>query len=299
MEEVEPVSGPNLGPEDAASWGAMTNAHAYFDALVRRADCQAAYSLRDQGQIDRFKFGSYPVRVRYDATLDAAKWQWGINDLNAENIRVPISLIRPTSGSSKLLIISDHYWDAGWFTEWMETPNKRLDGWKWLQVTDNIHPGSTRQRVWFEPQMRWIGRDPGVLSYFGARGYTNPRPPTVKGGTSVILNGHNYLADTIGPMLNEFMAKPNTWTRIFIEIEQRAGDDYASVSMWMADESQNPVAILLNAEVQSAGLNTEFWLEYNTSREVRTGGPMVAAARNVVVLKDVADPRAVFAKPVR
>ena len=279
--------------------------HDYFDALSARPDVLAAYPLRTQEEIARYRYGSYPAKVAYDPGADAARWTWGQDEVNAEQLRMPLGLTRPAAGSSKVLIISDHYWDESWFTEFAETrfPDgtiaKRLDGWKWLQVTDKVPERTRVGNIWCEPQMRWVGHDPDILAWFGVRGYAAVRPPTVTSGLGVIAEGRNFLSGTLGPMLGAFKAKARTWTRAFIEIEQRAGDDYARISFWMADETQAATPIILGAEMLSGGVNDTFWIEYNTSREVRSGGPMAAWARNVVMLKDVSDPLPLLLKPVR
>ncbi len=301
----DPLPPPDPPPPDDPPPPSGGAGNDYFNALITRSDLHTAYALRTQAEIDRYKFGLYAVKVNYDASADAAKWSWGTNDLNAEQMRLPIALSRPATGSHKLLIISDHWWDEAWLTEWWYTREDgvltRLEGWKWLQVTDNFRDVAvpTHQGIWFEPQMRWIGWDAPILSWFGARGYSAVNPPTVKGGSGVVICGKNFLGDSLGPMLNCFTARANTWTRAFLEIEQRAGNDYARVSYWMADETQEAMPILLNAELFSGGTNLGFWIEYNTSRPNRVGGPMAAYARNVVVLTDVADPSPLLLRPVR
>ncbi len=301
--DPDPTPDPNPDPNPTPTPGGEGND--YYNTLVTRNDLHAAYSLRTQAEIDRYKFGqlTYVVRVNYDASADAAKWSWGTNDLNAEQIRLPLVLTRPASGSSKLFIVSDHWWDEGWLTEWWYDDNgtyTRLEGWKWLQVTDNyVDPTRTKQEKWFEPNMRWIGWDAPILSWFGARGYAAVNPPTVRGGDSVRICGKNFMSDSIGPMLNCFKAYANTWTRVFLEVEQRAGNDFAKISFWMADENQDPMPIILDAEMWSGGVNLMFWIEYNTSRPNRIGGPMAAYARNVVMLQDVADPTPLLLRPVR
>lgn len=278
--------------------------HDYFEALRARPDVLAAYALRSHEELARYRYGAYPAKVAFDPGADAARWTWGQNEVNAEQLRLPLGLQRPASGSSKVLIVSDHCWDDSWFTEWVETRNadgtiKRLDGWKWLQVTDK-EPARTRiGNIWLEPQMRWIGHDVGVLSWFGVRGYQAVRPPTINTGHGLTIDGRNYLEGSLGPMRATFRARARTWTRAFIEIEQRAGDEFARVSFWMADETQEAVPIILGAEMRSGGVNDTFWIEYNTSREVRAGGPMAAWARNVVMLREVADPTPLLLRPVR
>jgi hypothetical protein len=302
-----PIPEPPPPPIPPSPPGGST--HAYFEALITRPDCVASYSLRTAAQITQWSHGSYPGKVSYDSAADAAKFYWPPDALNMTNLRVPLvsagSFVRPASGSSKLLIISDHWWDESWFTEWNYRDSTGaivpLEGWKWLQVTN----GDDGAHIWFEPQMRWIGRD-GILARFGARGYGHAVAPTVKGGTSVMIGGKNYGSDSLGPMLNYFNAKAKTWTRAYLEIEERAGDvdpvlgPYAHCSFWMADETRDPVPILLNAQMSSTavGLHKLFYLEYNSSRPNRVGGPMTAYARNLVMLKNVADPTTLFAMPV-
>ena len=309
-ENGEALSGPHAAPEPRAAAAAATS-NTYYDTLVNRPDCMSGYSLRDAAQVNRYKSGTYPNTVSYDYARDpfpqkqdAAKWTWGDTgpkglNPNAEQIRVPIGLTRPASGSSKVLIISDHWWDDSWFTEWIELRDDgtkgRLEGWKWQQVTDNV---TGNQNIWFEPQMRFIGRD-GILALFGARGYNSVRAPTVKGGSGLVIDGVNYGSDGLGPMLHSFGAKAFTWTRSYIEVEQRAGDGYAHLSLWMADETRDPVVILRDAQMVSGGINGSFYIEYNTSRPKRIGGPMVAYAKNIVILKNVADPTSVFARPIK
>ena len=196
--DAEFPSGPSAESADAAEPGADAGAavagpHDYFNALSLRPDCQVAYSLRDLAQIMKYRYGLYDAKVTYDFAhdphpqkQDAAKWTFKTNDLNGEQMRLPISLIRPATGSSKILIISDHWWDDQWLTEfWYDLNGTRtqMDGWKWLQVTDNLRsPTTAKQGIWFEPNMRWIGWDAGILSWFGARGYGDVKAPTVKGG---------------------------------------------------------------------------------------------------------------------
>lgn len=308
--------GPNAGPEDDAlvAAAASDNPHDYFDTLASRSDCQVAYSLRAEGQIAKYRYGGYPVKVTYDASMDAARWQWNYNDTSAENLRLPIRLDRPASGTSKLLIVSDHRWDSAWLTEYKDPAGNPIGGWKWMQVTSMTGPGSTRSRIWFEPQMRWIGdmhnvnaivgttrtqpflgANPMPLSSFSAREYLGPVAPTTNDGASAC--GIPYGGDTLATIANCFAAYPNTWTRTWIELKATAGQDYTEISWWMADENQNAVPILLNARQISYPPHTEFWFEYNTSAEARVGGPMTAWGRNVVVLKDVADPTALFQRP--
>jgi hypothetical protein len=284
--------------------------HAYFGALVARPDCLHAFSLRDQAQIDAYKKDSYDGIVSYDPEndphpqrQDAMKLFWPPGVVNMNQVRLPIGVTRPETGSTKVLIVSDHWWDDSWFTEfkWLYTSASVPDGeirpmgiWKWLNVTDNYSGG---EKIWMEPQMDHIGEDPPTLSWFAARSYASVREPTVLGGEGTKLCGKNFGSSKIGPMLNCFQAKAFTWTRAFIEVEHRAGDEYARVSFWMADETQEAMPIFLDAQLLSGGTSVRFWIEYNSSKSNRVGGEMTAYARNVVMLKDVANPESLFARP--
>jgi hypothetical protein len=283
----EPTQPPVVLPPPSAE------ANAYADALCKQAGA-ACYRLQSQTEIDKYRFGRglYLPKVDYDATANAAKWQWGTGDISAEQIRVPVSLTKPATGTSSVTIISDHRWDSAWMTEFRDASGNAL-GWKWLQVAVN---GTAR---WFEPQMRWVGGLPPALGWYGAREYAGVRAPTTDGSASggTPICGRNF-GESVGPMLNCFQSKPNTWTRTWIRISMTAGDDYASVSWWMADETQEAMPIVLNANLKIVGPVSQFWFEYNTSAEQRVGGPMQAWARNVIVLRDV-DSASTLQKPVK
>jgi len=306
--DLEQISGPNAevdGETTTVSAPATAAGNAYFDELVRRTDCLAAYSLRLQAEIDKYRHAG-EVKVNYDPVMDAAKWSWIRDDESADNIRMPIYLARPATGSSKLLIISDHRWDSAWFTEFKDPRGVPISGWKWMQVTSSKSETDPKQQIWFEPQMRglgdndWMKDTPPVLSLFGARGYFGIVPPTMN---ERVLNPCPRPIDmgdqTLGPMLNCFRAYANTWTRVWIELTMTAGTAHTSISWWMADENQAPVQILKDAQMYSYGAHTEFWYEYDTSRAERLGGPMAAWGRNVIVLKNVANPSSLLQKPIR
>lgn len=308
FEEVGDLwSGPNAGPEEVseATEAPPSVTYAYFDQLVQRPDCLIAYSLRSQDQITKYKHPG-EVKVNYDPVMDAAKWSWIRDDESAENLRLPILLERPPSGTRKILIIADHRWDDGWFTEFKQPDGSWMGGWKWLQVTSGKAADNPEQRISFEPQMRSVGEwaaehpneSPRVLSLFSVREYMGVRSPTTSSGT--VGCGVSF-GETVGINGQQgcFKGYSNTWTRTFIEIAVTAGDEFASASFWMADENQNPIEIFRNAQVRMYNPIREFWYEYDTSRPERMGGAMAAWGRNVVVLKDVADPTTVFARPAK
>lgn len=304
LDEVNSEFGPNAGPESDIVAPAVVGSHPYFDQLIQRPDCLIAYSLRTQAQIDKYR-NPQQVKVNYDAVMDAARWQWIKDDTTADNLRLPILLERPASGSRRILIVSDHRWDTSWFTEFKQPDGNWMGGWKWLQVTSAKSATNSDQRIWFEPQMRAIGEyaqenpsNPPVLSLFSAREYLDAIAPTtteaavgcgIDMGESVAINRQQGC----------FKSYANTWTRTWIEVVLNAGEDYAHVSWWMADENQNPVTIFKGAKLKMFSPLREFWYEYDTSRPERKGGPMAAWGRNVVVLKDVADPTPLLVRPTR
>ena len=124
----------SIWTQTSAPEAAPIVSHDYYDTRTKRADCQAAYSLRTQGQLDKYRQVG-EVKVNYDPQMDAARWQWIKDDESADQIRVPIRLDRPTSGTSRVLIVSDHRWDTGWFTEFKDSRGIPIGGWKWLQFT--------------------------------------------------------------------------------------------------------------------------------------------------------------------
>lgn len=270
-------------------------AHAYFNSLCKTPGA-LCYSLREQAMIDKYRHPG-EVKVNFDPQTDAARWQWIKNDESADNLRLPISLSRPASGTSKLLIIADHRWDDGWFTEFKQPDGRWMGGWKWMQVTVN-------ERVAFEPQLRAVGEwaaehpneTPRTLAVIGAREYLGVQSPTTS--TAAIGCGVDF-GDSIAINRQQgcFKARSNTWTRTWIEIAVTAGNEFASISFWVADEAQDPVAIFEKAQVRMPDVIDQFWYEYDTSRPERMGGAMAAWGRNVIVLKDV-DAKTTFQKPV-
>jgi hypothetical protein len=164
-------------------------------------------------------------------------------------------------------------------------------------------------RVWLEPQTRFSGlmapefdRSTDVAtvtlrSYNPIGGDANwSATDGTKAGPGVTK------VDPILPIVGSFTIKPNRWTRFFVRIEQRA-NDYDYVDYWVADEATNPVQIYSRIPVSLPSPNTieRFWLEFNTSTDMFTRSDMrdlVAYVRNVAVLRDVADVRPLFQRPL-
>ena len=111
--------------------------------------------------------------------------------------------------------------------------------------------------------------------------------------------------EPLGPRA-EFCFAPNQWVRFFMFLRQRA-NDYDYVDMWMADETQNPVQVLMNVPIsvrpdgRTPNSIAKFWLEFNTSDDnyYRVDNrPLVSYVRNFVALRDTADARSLLIRPV-
>ena len=63
----------------------------------------------------------------------------------------------------------------------------------------------------------------------------------------------------VTPFVSHFIVEPNTWTRFWIQIQQRA-QNYAIVNSWVADERKGPVHILRDTlmTVWPTGIE-QFW----------------------------------------
>jgi hypothetical protein len=101
--------------------------------------------------------------------------------------------------------------------------------------------------------------------------------------------------------LRNFAIAANTWTRYWVQVTPRAGSPWWNFSMWMADESRDPVKLFDNEAVKPKGQGWErLWLEYNTSTNaVKQGrGELVGYVRNVVVLKPLGDVTPILQRPL-
>lgn len=104
---------------------------------------------------------------------------------------------------------------------------------------------------------------------------------------------------------------PETWTRFFVHVTQRAGD-YDLVNAWIADETRDAVQVLFNVpmSVLPSGLTPNSinmtWLECNSSDDslVRGTSPanlnrdFISHARNFVALIDPGDVTPLLLRPL-
>jgi peptidoglycan hydrolase-like protein with peptidoglycan-binding domain len=94
------------------------------------------------------------------------------------------------------------------------------------------------------------------------------------------------------------MIAPSTWTRYWVEMDYDSTPGRVVVSVWMADETQEPIQLLDKLSFSDARTLKKFWIEFNTSQYGRVGGELVAYVRNVVVLSGLSDPTAILEKPI-
>jgi hypothetical protein len=120
--------------------------------------------------------------------------------------------------------------------------------------------------------------------------------------------------DQLGPgvprqnPLNEhgtFCLKANTWVRFFVNVRQRA-NDYDYVDMWVADETTEPLQVLVNVPISvrptggTPNSIQKFWVELNSSSDeyLRVDNrDLVVYVRNIVALRDTADVRPLLIRP--
>jgi hypothetical protein len=272
---------------------AMDSPHDYFNALVARPEYWKSYSLRDQRQLATKANGGYavcnscPLNVTYDPAndpdprrQDAAKVLIPADALNLRNwIDLPIGT---TDGTTYLAT-----WDVWFGAEWAMS-NAQIRSQKTFQFTSD-------DRIWYEMQSRFHlgGRKNGYLAELTARGYALDRSYTKNFGPNVTE------IDPLSPQVGTFMLKAERWTRYWTVIDQRV-DDYDLTSLWIADEQTGPVHILDRLQLNAGnGRINGFWLEFNTSASNHPPdrGPLVAYVRNLVLLRNVANPISLMLRP--
>lgn len=253
-------------------------AHGYFESLAARPDRAYAYSLRDQAELDQHVHGPFPSSaITYDPAndsyrlaQDAAKVLIGPNESTIEQVRLPID-----SGAGKALVT----WDAWWGQEF-RTDRGGMSTQKTFQIGS---PRDNSQR-YLEIRTRFTLATGSNICATDMRAYAKLGP--------------NVTDDApVSPQRGEFQIAPNTWTRFWVEVDI-IEEGFDRVSMWVADERRDAVQLLDRRELESAGSLTNFWFEYNGS-EARTGGPLVGYVRNLVVLRNVSNPSALFQRPGR
>jgi hypothetical protein len=315
------VSLPPAAASCSASDSSGQGAHAYFARLAARPECVAAYSLRDTGQLAKYRHGPKALgqRVTYEPEKDndprrqdAAKI---VVPAGEPSLRATVRLPIGTSDGTTTLVT----WDA-WFGSEFRFEKTGINNYKNFQF-------ASPDRTWFEVKTRFARvesrearramRTPNPKRG-GRRNQSEPAQPapeTARPNASPGADGqHHEIGEvdaraymkvgpnvtnrgSVAPKAGSFTIRGETWTRYWVLIEQR-GDDWDPVSLWVADENNNPVQILDKRLLSVNGSVNTFWLEYNTSTNARQGLPeRVAYARNVVVLRNVKDVAPLLERP--
>jgi hypothetical protein len=173
-------------------------------------------------------------------------------------------------------------WDA-WYPRELAREYSGLSTWKTYQFRRQTSGG---QAIWFEVRTRFDQGGSGDVGGVDIRGY---------GGL-----GPNVTNDQpLSPQAGTFMIKPETWTRYWMMVEQRA-NAYDLMHVWVADENRGPVKIIDRLEMEVGSTIQSFQLEFNTStgRMSVLHDDLVTYVRNVVMLRDYGDPSNLLIRPV-
>jgi hypothetical protein len=262
--------------------------HAYFDSLSARPDVLAAYSLRDQAQIDTYRGAkSQPSAVIYDPQndRDPRKQDAAKVLLPANSLQTQVWLPTKHQPRQNLLVT----WDM-WYGKEFKYQSSLLGGHKaWNLCSPN-------EAIWTELQALYdLASSTSDVAFTAIRQYSGWGPNTSPMG-GVNMNGRNYGNTTIGPMKAEFGVRPETWTRHWLYFQQ--DPPWYRMYLWMADPNRGPVQVYDGLQVlpRLPGVGTSMdgtWdilrVEYNTSQAVVSGTrPLVGYTRNVVMLKNLA-----------
>jgi len=286
--EEEHVSGPYVPETSAVNPGGP---HAYFDALSLRGECMVAYSLRDMSQLLAFMDSTSKTwDVTYDPAhdpdprrQDAAKLLIPASTVSLpNNVRLPI----PDPGTDSVLVT----WDS-WLGREFAFANTGISNYKHFQFA------SPAARIWTEVKadFDYAQHFPPAVAMLRVRYYGEK----AQGEAGPNVTNENPLS----PQASEFPILPEVWTRYWAYF--KPAGNWFEFSMWMADETHGPVKVLDRLQIQpnySLGATgwEKFWLEYNTSDHGLPVFPArTAYARNVVMLKGVADPTTLLERPVR
>ena len=201
-------------------------------------------------------------------------------------------------------------WDTYWTDSYV---NSGLTSHKAFQLATD---GDTR---WIETRARYRGGDSccelkGLFNGTADVGVVDVRAYNDVGGatswTSADSNKLGPLMTRDQPLMPKasggpatFTIKPNTWTRFWIRVDQRA-NNYDYFDLWVADEQRNPVRLYgpvpASIPVKGSNMIQKFWFEFNTSTDLFVRGDqrdLVSYIRNFVALRDVSDIEPLLVKP--
>jgi hypothetical protein len=287
-------------PSRPAGASAKPGPHAYFESLVARPDCMAAYSLRDNAQLAKYTHGPNRIeqRVTYEPEKDtdprrqdAAKVFVPAGDVSLRStVRLPIGT---TDGTSTLVI-----WDA-WFGSEFRFSNTGIGNYKTFQFA------SPANRIWFELRTRFKQAESGrkgrggVIGGGGGSDAVGELDVRAYGAKGTALGPNVERGGPLTPRAGVFTVRAETWTRYWVLLEQNA-NDWDPVSLWVADEDTDPVQIIDRRQLNIKKSVEQFWIQYNTSTQSTKGlGARTSYVRNVVMLRNINDVRSVLQKPVK
>jgi hypothetical protein len=223
------------------------------------------------------------------------KMYLNINSLISQ-IRVPLN----TEDGNTYIFTWDGYWTDSYI-------NSGLTNHKAFQFS------SGRDTIWLEPNTLFSGATSASfnkalhVASCGIRSYNFLGGDADYSKSPLNTLGPGVTANTpLSPRVGEFNIKPNTWTRFWVRIEQRA-NDYDYMDFWVADEVTDAIQIYSRIPLSvrpdsTTGVHTiqNFWLEFNTSTDLFVRGDsrdLVAYVRNIVGLRTNSDPKNILQRP--
>jgi hypothetical protein len=290
------------------SSAAQGTAHDYFNTWKASQYHLRSFHLRSQAEIDTLRhLSSTPEMANYiypnDAFFDkqdAVKIIVPTATQSFDQLRMNVSVGAEWLGVQqvKVLLIWDYYWDESF-----------IDAHVTYGFNDNkaFQCARHNKAIHWEPRLMYIGQG-GYIGYANVRYYpTGALPPgTTLGGAGAIYEGVNMGSDSLGPLTGIFRIVPNIWTRWWAELIFTAGSSTVTTSLWVADETRDATEIIRNIDVHwpegngvaNARMCHQFWFEGDISSGA-TDTAYTAYGRNVLMLRDVPDPTATFARPIR
>ncbi len=273
------------GDRAGAANDKAANSHAYFGTLLSRQDCFAAYSLRQQSELDSVatasKRSDKKRPVVYDPQQDAARVEiYAPSSSDIKGKMLPIGL-----NSGSMLLTWEFKFDENFrFTKNGNVARHktwRINPGPWLAIrTDYKHAsnqGKFAELLFSMPAKRFLG------------------PGTRRGAPG-------WFGEMLQPQRATFYFEPNTWVRAWIFVED-LDKDVCYLSVWAADEKRDPVQLYDKiALIPNANGLGNFQIEYDTSGDNATNPKeMHSWNRNVVVLHNVprADVIALLKKPAQ
>ena len=243
--------------------------HTYFDSLISRADCVAAYGMRSQTELDSIeslnKNSPKKRPIQYDPVQDAAELTFHA----PSSVDVQGKLM-PFEAAGTMLLTWEFRFDENfrWRGPGYQPRHKtwRLEPGPWLLVrTDYRHAANQGEFAeFFVTVERKIYLGPG--SYHGGW-----------------LNG-----EMLQPQRATFYFQPDTWVRAWIYVEG-FGQPIWYMSVWAADKDRDPVQLYDRIAMlpNEMGELNRFRIMYDTSSEQATypDDLMHSWNRNIVVLQ--------------